>query len=80
MWTASFFLGNFMGPTVAGILVQHFGFRSSTLFFFAINCSVLLIDSAELFYSIRNSRNHPKSNIEYKVLNTDYENEQFEKC
>ena len=80
MWTASFFLGNFMGPTVAGILVQHFGFRYSTLFFFVINCSVLLIDFAELVYSIRNSRNHPKSNIEYKIINNDDKNGHFEKC
>jgi hypothetical protein len=69
-----------MGPTVAGILVEHFEFRRSTLFFFGINCSVLLIDSAELIYNIFNTKRHLKSNIKYKILSTDDKNNQFQEC
>ena len=33
LWTSSFALGAFIGPTVAGILVDYFDFRTSTVSF-----------------------------------------------
>jgi hypothetical protein len=41
MWSASFYLGNFLGPTVAGFLVEAYGFRQSTVVFFSILIVIL---------------------------------------
>ena len=69
MWTASFFLGNFAGPTVAGFLTEHFGFRWASFLFFLINCFVLAIDLIELALNImsNNSKNFDKK-IQYSKL------------
>ena len=69
MWTASFFLGNFAGPTVAGFLTEHFGFRWASFLFFLINCFVLAIDLIELAFNImsNNSKNFDKK-IQYSKL------------
>ena len=47
MWTSSFFLGNFFGPFVSGFLVERFGFRRSTAFFFVANVAVFVVDLAD---------------------------------
>jgi hypothetical protein len=64
MWSFSFFLGNFLGPTLSGIFVEKYGFRSTTLFFFVVYSLNILIDSAELTYNVQVSK---------KKLKTDYE-------
>ncbi len=33
IWTSAFALGNFMGPTFGGLLVDYFGFRNTTSVF-----------------------------------------------
>jgi MFS family permease len=50
MWSSSFYLGNFLGPTVAGILVESFGFRLTTLIVFSLFIFMFIVDSLELFY------------------------------
>jgi hypothetical protein len=58
MWSSSFFLGNFVGPTLSGILVESYGFRTTTLVFFSIYCLNTLVDVAELIYQVKiNSKN-----------------------
>lgn len=32
LWTSTFALGAFIGPTVSGVLFEHIGFRQSTIF------------------------------------------------
>lgn len=46
-WTSSFFLGNFIGPSVAGFTVQHFGFAITTNGFVAAFVVMLLVNFIE---------------------------------
>ena len=41
-WQASFYFGNFVGPTIAGFLVNYFGFRM-TGFIFAVSCAFMAV-------------------------------------
>jgi len=54
LWTSSFYFGSFFGPTVAGVLVDSYGFRTATVLFFGLQIAVLIIDIAELIFSIKN--------------------------
>ena len=49
MWATTNYLGNFIGPTLAGIITEYFGFRSMTLFFFGSFFITLNLDVIELF-------------------------------
>ncbi len=69
MWTASFFLGNFAGPTVAGFLTEHFGFRWASFLFFLINCFVLTVDMVELTLNMLNKNSkYFDSKMQYSKL------------
>ncbi|XP_035430660.1 MFS-type transporter SLC18B1-like isoform X2 [Spodoptera frugiperda] len=43
MWTSTFALGAFIGPTVSGLLFDSIGFRSSTLFVFILHLVVMVM-------------------------------------
>ncbi|XP_072935433.1 MFS-type transporter SLC18B1-like [Epargyreus clarus] len=43
MWTSTFALGAFIGPTVSGFLFDSIGFRKSTLFIFVLHLVVMVI-------------------------------------
>ena len=49
MWTSSFFFGNFLGPTLSGIFVDKFGFRSTTLGFCVMFSLNIIVDTTLLF-------------------------------
>jgi hypothetical protein len=53
MWSSSFYFGNFVGPTVAGILVESIGFQSTTLIFFSLYIFMIVADSLELTYYLK---------------------------
>merc|ERR1712136_676024 len=38
MWTSSFYLGNFVGPTLGGVLVDYYGFRTTCVVMFGACC------------------------------------------
>ncbi len=57
MWSSSFFLGNFVGPTASGILVDNYGFRMTSLVFFVVYCINIVVDTFELIYTVRIRRN-----------------------
>ena len=42
-----------MGPTLAGISVDNYGFPATTVGFFALLCGILIIDFLELAYTVR---------------------------
>ena len=42
LWTASFSIGAFVGPTAAGYLQEAYGFRYATLFIVALNMCLLV--------------------------------------
>ena len=70
MWTSSFFLGNFVGPTLSGIFVENFGFRSTTLGFFVMFALNIMVDTMELFNKIYNSEDKLMA-AAYKQLSDD---------
>ncbi len=51
MWVTSLYMGNFLGPTVAGFLVDAFGFRASSTVFFAAFLLILIVDFFELAHT-----------------------------
>ncbi|TRY70790.1 hypothetical protein TCAL_04819 [Tigriopus californicus] len=56
LWMSAFALGNFVGPTFAGFLVQSEGFSSTTVVFFGLYLVMALVDSAELCQKIVSRR------------------------
>jgi len=58
MWSSSFSLGSFVGATVSGFLVEHFGFKATTAGFFVLYCLNTLADVVELAYQIKISKNN----------------------
>ena len=53
MWSSSFYFGNFVGSTVAGIMVESFGFRQTSVLFFSLYIIVIVVDSCELAYLLK---------------------------
>ena len=66
MWTASFSLGNFLSPTLSGISVDSYGFRTTTVGFFVIFLLNIIVGCLELSYNLSMNRNIPK--VEYEPL------------
>ena len=62
-WSSSFFLGNFLGPTLAGFTVEYLGFRATTLGFVIAYAVVLFVDVVELVHTIRLNRQVGASNV-----------------
>jgi MFS family permease len=53
VWLSAFSLGNFVGPTLAGFLVQTQGFRGTTTIFFGLYALMIVIDLSEAFFLSR---------------------------
>ena len=47
-FTTFAYMGTFVGPTVMGFLIDHFGFRNGCLFFFVMSLVTLAMDCVEL--------------------------------
>ena len=58
IWLSAFSLGNFVGPTIAGALVQTEGFRHTTLIFFALYLVMFLLDIFEAISRKIEERRH----------------------
>ncbi|XP_063837708.1 MFS-type transporter SLC18B1-like [Ostrinia nubilalis] len=43
MWTSTFALGAFIGPTVSGVLYDYIGFQGSTVFVFILHLFVMVV-------------------------------------
>lgn len=72
MWLASFYFGLFVGPTSAGIFVEAWGFKFTTLQFFVVYILSIIIDCLELFYQLRNSfKNRSQDYVSLKTLDRD---------
>ncbi len=53
LWTASFHLGNFAGPTLAGFLVDNWHFRGAS---FVYCCSYVLMAAIDGYCAFKSSR------------------------
>ena len=69
LWTSVFALGAFIGPSLAGILMDHFGMRNATMFIVAFGLSVLL--AACLFFSSRRALRRARARAGYEPIVTD---------
>ena len=56
MWSASFYIGNFIGPTASGFLVDAYGFEWTTTVFFSIYALILITNLIELTFNIWKSK------------------------
>jgi MFS family permease len=56
IWLSAFSLGNFVGPTIAGVLVQTQGFRATTMVFFVLYAVMIVIDLMEAVRTSRRGR------------------------
>ena len=64
VWLSAFSLGNFVGPTIAGCLVDSLstdedpdlGFRETTLVFFVLYAVMILVDIFEAMHTARRDR------------------------
>ena len=56
MWSASFYIGNFIGPTVAGFLVDAYGFEWTTMVFFGVYVFISSVDIGELTFNVWKSK------------------------
>lgn len=61
LWTSTFALGAFIGPSVAGLLVDHFSFAIASLFVVALQSSVFAITLA--FYCRHRRQQSKKKGI-----------------
>ena len=52
LWNASFHLGNFVGPTVSGFMVEAWGFRSTTVVFLCVFVVMGFVDLCELCFHL----------------------------
>ncbi len=50
MWTFSFYLGNFVGPTVAGFLVERRGFRWAASAYFGLFMLMVAADLVDIAF------------------------------
>lgn len=60
MWSSSFYLGSFAGPTYSGILVDNFGFQWTTMLYFCIFCIMIAVDGFELAFIKKVTQNETK--------------------
>ena len=56
MWSASFEVGSFIGPTVSGFLVDAYGFESTTTVFCGLYGFILMVNTCDLTCSIGKSQ------------------------
>jgi hypothetical protein len=56
MWSSSFYLGSFAGPTFSGILVDYLTYKWTTFIYFVIYCAMLAADVAEFAFLKKTSR------------------------
>lgn len=50
LWTSTFALGAFIGPSVSGLLYDSIGFRQSTIFVIGVHLVVALIIALFMFF------------------------------
>jgi MFS family permease len=50
MWSGSLYFGNFLGPTIAGFLVEAYGFSYTSVLYWAFYLVVLVLDCAVIVY------------------------------
>ena len=73
MWTSMYYLGNFVGPTFGGILVDYYGFRATTVVVFCSYCLSVTVDLIDLFFKITSELKVQPQLLKYQPLKQDEE-------
>ena len=66
MWSTSFYFGNFLGSTIAGFIVEAWGFRNASMLYWIVVLLTTIMDYGELAYNVKNKVN--KRNQEYSEI------------
>ncbi len=53
LWSSSFYLGNFLGPTISGFVVEAIGFSWTATTFVPVFVIMFCANLAELIYNVR---------------------------
>jgi len=64
MWSSSLSLGNFVGTTLSGILVENYGFGTTSVVFFVLFCLTMLVNFAELTCTIKILKDNKEKRVE----------------
>jgi len=67
MWTTSFYFGNFLGPTLAGVAVQAWGFRWAAASFALLYALAAFFDGIAVLRAV--CRRHRRVIEGYSRLN-----------
>ena len=51
LWSSSFYLGAFLGPSIAGFLVSSYGFEWTAVIFSAMYCVAITLNLCELVHT-----------------------------
>ena len=51
MWSAAFYFGNFVGPTMSGFWIDAYGFEWTTMILLGVYIFVMIVDFSEFFYN-----------------------------
>lgn len=76
LWTSAFALGNFIGPTLGGPLVNWLGFTGTTPILQLISVVMLVADVCILVYT---KQNHPAIKMRRKDANSNMEKDLYER-
>ena len=66
LWSGTLYLGGFLGPTVAGVLVDAYGFRTATILYWALYLLATVVDVGDLAHNVKNG--HNMSNLAYQMI------------
>lgn len=66
LWSGTLYLGGFLGPTVAGVLVDAYGFRTATILYWALYLLATVVDVGDLAHNVKNG--HNMSNLAYQKI------------
>ena len=68
IWTSSFALGNFLGPSVGGFLFDLIDFRHTTLVFQCVALALLVLDLYKISRMRRRSKKSGKAKLVLKKV------------
>ena len=54
MFASSLFLGNFVGPTLAGFLVEKLEFAKASVVFWSFFVLIFTLNTTDLIYQVKN--------------------------
>ena len=66
LWSGTLYLGGFLGPTAAGVLVDAYGFRTATILYWALYLLATVVDVGDLAHNVKNG--HNMSNLAYQKI------------